>query len=212
MNNTELRLDDLNLDGLKIYQYKNGYNFTSDSVLLANFVKAKHTDVCVEIGAGSGIISILVEHKNRPQKIIAVEMQNTYATLCKKNVELNNKRNVEVICDRIQNNKKFITKNVDVVFSNPPYYKDGTCKESEDENIAKCKHEQFLPLNELTKCASEMLKFGGKFYVVYPANRVGELIFELKKNNLEPKKMFFLHRFNSCFKFFILNALLLILR
>ena len=86
----ELRLDDLNLDGLKIYQYKSGYNFTSDSVLLANFVKAKHTDTCVEIGAGGGVISILVEHKNKPQKIIAVEMQETYANLCQKNVEFNN--------------------------------------------------------------------------------------------------------------------------
>ena len=37
----ELRLDDLMLDGLKIYQYKDGYNFTSDSVLLANFVSTK---------------------------------------------------------------------------------------------------------------------------------------------------------------------------
>ena len=54
------RLDDLNLDGLKIIQRKDGYNFTSDSVLLANFVKTKKTDICVEIGAGCGVISILV--------------------------------------------------------------------------------------------------------------------------------------------------------
>ena len=43
----ELRLDDLNLDNLKLYQYKEGYNFTSDSVILANFVKTKHSDECV---------------------------------------------------------------------------------------------------------------------------------------------------------------------
>ena len=53
LNNNE-RIDDLNLDGLKIIQKVGGYGFTSDSVLLANFVKTKHTDVCVEIGAGSG--------------------------------------------------------------------------------------------------------------------------------------------------------------
>ena len=133
----ELRRDDLNLDGLKLYQYKNGYNFTSDSVLLANFIKAKHSDVCVEIGAGSGIISILVEHKNKPKKIIAVEMQEKYAALCEKNVTFNNKNNIDVVCDKIQNYKNFITKSVDVVFANPPYYKNGTCKTSENEDIAK---------------------------------------------------------------------------
>ena len=36
-----------------------------------------------------------------------------------------------------------------------------------------------------------MLKFKGKFFVVYPANRISELIYELVKNNLQPKKMFF---------------------
>ena len=69
------RLDDLQLDGLKIIQKEGGYGFTSDSVLLANFVKTKHSDVCVEVGTGSGIISILVNYKEAPAKIFAFEFQ-----------------------------------------------------------------------------------------------------------------------------------------
>lgn len=184
------RLDDLNLDGLKIYQYTDGYCFTSDSVLLANFVKTKKTDVCVEIGTGSAVISILVNYKNNPKNIFAFEFQEKYAILATKNVKLNKMNNIQVVCDKIQNYKNYITKEVDVVFCNPPYYNSGDIKSQKDD-ILICKHEQFLPLGELVMCASKLLKFKGKFFVVYPANRLCELVCELSKNNLEPKKMFF---------------------
>ena len=186
----EKRLDDLNLDGLKIYQYKNGYNFTSDSVLLANFVKTKKIDTCIEIGTGSGVISILVNHKNKPQKIYAFEMQQKYADLAKQNLQLNNINNIEVIHDKVQNYANYIPKAVDVVFCNPPYYNSGESK-SQNQEILTCKHQMYLPLNDLCFVASKLTKFGGKFYIVYPANRIGELISELTKNQLIPKKMFF---------------------
>ena len=190
-NNLDVRLDDLNLDNLKIYQYTKGYGFTSDSVLLANFVKTKKNDVCVEIGTGSGIISILVNYKTNPKKIYAFEMQHDYALLAKKNLDYNKINNIEIIESKIQNFKQFINFNVDVVFCNPPYYKNETCQKSEDESIAMCKHESFLPLDELVDCACKMLKFKGKFFIVYPANRVCELIYKLKQHKLEPKKIFF---------------------
>lgn len=187
----ELRLDDLNLDNLKLYQYKSGYGFTSDSVILSNFIKAKKTDVCVEIGTGSGIISILVNYKNGPKKIYAFEIQEKYATLAQKNIEYNQMRNVEIINSDIKNYKSYLEKQVDVVFCNPPYYKEGICKQSENEDIAICKHEKHLPLKTLLETASKLLKFGGKFYFVYPANRLDEIMVELNKQGLQPKKMFF---------------------
>lgn len=190
---SSLRLDDLNLGGLKIYQYTDLYCFTSDSVLLANFVKVGHKDECVEIGAGSGIISILVNYKLKPQKIFAFEMQEKMSDLCKKNIEYNSmQQQIEVINDKVQNYATYFKNNkFDVVFCNPPYYKKEGCVESAKEEILKSKHEKFLPLNELALYASKMLKFGGKFYIVYPASRLSELIYSLKKNKLEPKKLFF---------------------
>ncbi len=186
-----LRLDDLNLDGLKLYQYVDGYAFTSDSVILANFIKTTHKDVCVEIGSGSGIISVLVNYKCKPQKIVCFEMQEKYANLTKLNFEFNKMNNVDIICDKVQNYKNHIEKPVDVVFCNPPYYKNNVCKKSEKEEIAIAKHEQYLTLEELIYCASKMLKFGGKFYFVYPAQRLDEIFVLLAKYNLTPKRMFF---------------------
>ena len=185
----ELRLDDLMLDGLKIYQYKDGYNFTSDSVLLANFVSTKKSSRCVEIGTGSGIISILVSHKQQPQKIYAFEIQKKYSDLAKKNIEYNKIGNIEVINDDIENFSKYLGAEVDVVFCNPPYFSGEIT--SQNEEIALSRHQKYLPLEKLAKVSSKLLKFGGSFFVVYPAEKLCELICALVKYNLIPKKIFF---------------------
>ena len=156
------RLDDLNLDGLKIYQYIDGYTFTSDSVLLANFVNTKKSDECVEIGAGSGVISILVNHKTQPKQIYAFEFQKKYADLMQDNLVYNNISNIQVFSDKVQNFEKYLTKQVDVVFCNPPYYDCGDIVSQNDE-VMIAKHQKFLPLKEFVLCAQKMLKFGGKF-------------------------------------------------
>lgn len=194
MSNDE-RIDDLNLDGLKIIQKVGGYGFTSDSVLLANFVKAKKTDTCIEIGTGSGVISVLVNYKEKPKKIFAFEIQEGAATLAKRNFALNNMQNkIEIICDRVQNFKKYINEGVvDVVFSNPPYFKYDSvmCGEIEEKVISRFDRE--LSLNDLFEVASKMLKFGGRFYFVNASNRLAECFENMKKHNLAPKKMYMVH-------------------
>ncbi len=185
------RLEDLQCKGLKIIQDKDLYAFTSDSVVLANFVKTKASDVAVEIGAGSGVISILVQAKNKLKKIVAFEIQPCMAQLCQKNVELNNLQDkITLECDDVKNFKKYVEPaSVDVVFSNPPFYKATNFKQSEVKRIAK--EDVCLPIDMLANVSAKMLKNGGSFYCVYSAERVTELVVELQKNNLTTKEMFF---------------------
>ena len=187
------RIEDLQFEGLKIIQNKNLYSFTSDSVILANFLKIKPKEIAVEIGSGSGVISILASKKTKCKKFFAVELQERMFDLLKKNVALNNlEEKIETINDNIENHRKYFESgSVDVVFSNPPYKRDGSCELNENESKKIARHEKFLPLKTLCKCTGDMLKFGGRFYVVYDADRSCELINELMKNNLEPKRMFF---------------------
>lgn len=188
------RLDDLQLGGLKIIQDKTKYCFTSDSAILANFVSAKKSDKVCEIGTGTGVISILLTHKQNPEKIYAFEVQKETAELAKRNVDLNLLNDkIEIINSPIQDFEKYVKReSFDVVVSNPPYRK--VNKKSlislrEEEAISK--HEVKLNLDELVLCAKNLLKFGGKFFLVYDATRTAELIYKLKQNNLEPKIMFF---------------------
>ena len=185
------RLEDLQCKGLKIIQNKGYYTFTSDSVVLANFISTKKKDCCVEIGTGCGVISILLSAKSDFEKITAFELQTEMASLARRNINLNNlEEKIEIINDDIQNFKKYLSSSsVDVVFSNPPYMLGGS--ENKNQIRDKARHEKSLPLDILTQSASQMLKFGGRFYVVYSAERSAELIYSLIKHNLQPKRMFF---------------------
>lgn len=183
------RIEDLQCGDLKIIQNKNLYTFTSDSVVLANFINLKANSNCVEIGTGCGVISILLSQKTKFKHITAFELQKEMALLANKNVKLNNLEDkIEIINDDISNFNKYIN-NVDVVFSNPPYMKENVMNENSVKAIAR--HDQNLPVEKLCFVSSQLLKSGGEFYVVYCASRSAELIHHLKNNKLEPKTMFF---------------------
>ena len=185
------RVEDLQCKGLKIIQDKNLYCFTSDSVVLVNFVKTKKADKVVEVGAGFGVISILIQAKNELQDIVAFELQTCMAELCERNIKLNNLQDkIKVVCEDVKNFKKYLKPaSVDVVVSNPPFYKATNFEQAEVKKIAK--EDVCLPVEVLAETASKMLKDGGSFYCVYMAERVAELIFALQKEKLTTKEMFF---------------------
>ena len=112
------RIEDLQYEGLKIIQNKGLYAFTSDSVILANFLKIKSKEIAVEIGGGSGVISILATKKTRAKKIFAFELQERMFELFQKNIKLNNlEEKIEVFNENILNYRKYIEfGSIDVVF------------------------------------------------------------------------------------------------
>lgn len=189
------RLDDLQLDGLKIIQRIDGYGFTSDSVLLANFVKTKHTSRCVEIGTGSGIISILVNYKEKPSHIYAFELQKRQSKLALKNVQLCNMAgSITIINDRIQNWQNYLSAGeVDVVFANPPYFKYDSAVCGADEEKIVSRFDRELPLSELFCSARKLLKYGGKLYFVNDSSRLNECFNLMSQYDLTPKRIYFVH-------------------
>ncbi len=184
------RIEDLQCKGLKIIQNKSLYTFSSDAVILANFLKIKAGEVGVEIGGGSGVISILASAKNNFKEIKIFEIQPKLQNLCEKNIKLNNlSEKIELIKDDVKNYKKYLSKEVDVVFSNPPYFK--VTKDEQDDVKKIARQEVCLLLDDLLKVTAKLLKFGGRFYCVYAAERSAELISKCCQNGLEVKKMFF---------------------
>ncbi|MBP3619257.1 MAG: methyltransferase [Clostridia bacterium] len=200
------KIEDLQCKDLKIIQNKKLYNFTSDSVVLANYVKTKPSDIAVEIGTGSGVISILVQAKNNLKKIYAFEIQEQMQKLANKNVEFNDlSEKISVVCDDIKNFAKHFPKNsIDVVFSNPPYFKTTNFKQNEVKKC--CKEEVLLSCEQLCIMASAMLKNGGEFYCCYGAERSCELICNLNSNNLAVKEMFFTENGKGEVKLVVLKA------
>ena len=192
MENKNLRLEDLQYKGLKIYQNKDLYCFTSDAVTLANFAKIKKGDKVCDFCSGSGIIAILLAAKNEPSEVFAVEIQNEMFELLQKNIELNNVENIKpILGDVIEFSKYIPAGSVDVVVCNPPYKKKGASFHNVNKVVATARHEIKLDLLGLLESVKRVLRFGGKFYISYDANRSAELMSRLKAFELEPKRMFF---------------------
>ena len=201
------RLDDLQCEGLRIVQNPQLYSFTSDSVVLANFIKIKKGEVAVEIGSGSGVISILATKKTNAKFITGFELQKELFKMSEKSLQINGIENVKFINDDVRNYKKHITPgSADVVFSNPPYKREGSASKNENPSKAIARHEKSLPLKDLVKTASGILKFGGRAYFVYDADRSCEMIAELIKSNLEPKRMFFTENGKGQVVLFVVEA------
>ena len=183
-----IRLDDLQINNLKIYQDDTLYNFTTDAVLLANFVNFNAKSVVVDLCSGNGVVGILASSKNHYKKIYLVEIQENLANLCKKSVEFNNLENFEVINDDLKNIKNYIVNgSCDIVMVNPPYRKQSEHKISKNSHLNICNYEIKTNLEEIIKQSNYLLKFGGKLFMVNDINRLEETIVLLNKYNFKTK-------------------------
>ena len=186
------RLDEVN-ESLKLIQKTDGLTFGTDAYLLAAYIYANNGGHAVELGGGTGIISLLLASRKRFSHITVAEIQEEYAELIQRNAALNKMNgDIDVICKDVRELKPAdIGREVEAVFSNPPYMKTESGKRNECEGKYIARHEVFGGIDDFCAAAYRLLKFGGKFYVVYRPDRLIDLVDALRKNRLEPKKMTF---------------------
>ena len=185
--------EDMCLDGLKIVQDTRLYRFTSDSVLLSRFARAKNGDEVADFCAGSGIVAFHFYALNREEKknlrFTLVEMQSELAALSKKTVELNGFDCFTVVNTKIQDLPSAYTGKFSLILCNPPYETGGF--ENDDYKKAVCRKELTVNLREIAQTASRCLKYGGRLALVNRADRVAEVIYLLKEYGIEVKRLQF---------------------
>ena len=183
------KIEDLQCDGLQLIQSSEEYRFTTDAVLLANFVKDMQGKLCVEFGAGSGVISLLLAKKKHPRRIVAVEIQPQLAEMMQRSVRLNDLQDViEVVCDDLKNAHMHASC-ADVVVCNPPYRKLGSGEMQLEPNLAICRHEIKCTLADVIASAAKVLNNRGSFYLVHQAERLVEIVTLCAANNVAVKEI-----------------------
>jgi len=112
--------------------------------------------------------------------------------LAKTNFQLNDVK-VNLINDDIKNFKKLFKANqFDYIISNPPYFKpNSNLSKNKELNIAR--YEIYLSIEDLFSISKYLLKDKGKLFLVYPTDRVTELINIGKNYNLELKRARFVY-------------------
>ena len=187
-------LEDMLIDGLKIVQDTRLYRFTSDSVLLSRFAKAKKRDKVADFCAGSGIVAFhfFALNKTCPDlQLTLFEMQKPLSDLSKKTATYNDFDNFEIVNCKLQEIPESYREQFSLVLCNPPYERAGAGFDNDEYEKAVCRKEITLTLKEIAKAANFALKFGGRICMLHRADRVAEVCYELKQANIEVKKMQF---------------------
>ena len=180
------RIDYVN-DSLSLIQKTEGLTFGTDALLLAGYISGKY-ETAVELGGGSGIISMLLLTRSKVNKCTAVEVQAEYAELIKRNAALNGLESKLFAAAADIRDFKTETE-VELVFTNPPYMKatSGKANMLSAKNIAR--HEICGDIYDFMKEGARLLKFGGTLAAVYRPDRLADIISAMKDNRLEPKRM-----------------------
>lgn len=185
------RLDDLGVNNLKIIQNEKIYCFNSDTILLADFVTTKKTDVVCDFGTGSGIIPILLKGKRELKHIYAIEVQDVFCDLAQRNFELNDMdKDITLVKGNISEvSKDLLEKGITVVVCNPPYFDATTPFKNESEEVKIARHEILIDLKGIISNASKILKTGGRFFIVHKVKRLNEIFKYLNEFNLAVKRI-----------------------
>ena len=174
----------------KMIVEEKGLKITEDAILLSEFMKKyfsrkrknlKGEKSFLEIGAGQGIISLLLSELDIISKIFAVEIQEEVFAALKKNIEIND-LNGKII--PINKNIKNVNGEYDFIFSNPPYKKTSSGKMPENEMERISKYEILLTLDELILEIRRLLKNYGEFFVVVPNSRLNDVFRCIYENRL----------------------------
>ena len=172
-------------------QSRLGYRFSIDAVLLAHFVEPRPGQTLIDLGTGCGIIPLMLVFRHPHIRVWGVEIQPELVELAADNVRANH------MADRIhilQADMRAITPDlsagpVDVVCSNPPYHRGRAGRLNPDGQRAVARHEIAITLPALLQASRRVLKTGGRFVTIYPAERAAELIGHMRSMHLEPKRL-----------------------
>ena len=173
----------------KIIQNINLYRFTSDSILLSKFARAKFGDNVADFCSGSGVVGFhfLCLHPEISH-LTLFEMQQELADMSRRTAELNS-FDCDIFCTKLQDIGSGFNDKFSLILCNPPYERGGF--ENAVYEKAVCRKEITLTLPEITEVVFYKLKFGGRVALLNRADRAAELIFLLKKRGLEPKRIQF---------------------
>lgn len=188
----DITRDSLFDGGLICHQNRKGYRFSMDSVLLAHFCLHWKNGNILDIGCGCGILGLLLLYRtNNVLRIDGIELQESLVRLAKKNSAVNNfSDKLHIIHgDYRKIDKFFPAENFSNIICNPPFYKIGSGRRSNNKEAYIARHQGTSSTVEIVNCMAYALKNKGRVSIIYPADSFIELVGCFVEKNIQPKRM-----------------------
>ncbi|MBW2333818.1 MAG: methyltransferase [Deltaproteobacteria bacterium] len=174
---------------LQIIQSRQGYRFSVDALLLAEFVSVRSEDVVVDLGAGCGIISLFLAVKRKVGFIVGLELQEELASQAQRNIVLNKLEKKMAIIRGDLRHLPMGPAFAHIVVCNPPYRRQKSGRINPDCSKAIARHELSTKVDDILAAGKALLKEGGRLALIYPANRLAEIFAKMRIQDIEPKRL-----------------------
>ena len=174
-------------NGLTLTLCNGAFPLSTDSMLLSYFVRLPKQASVLDLGSGCGTLGLLLCSKDANCRITGVELDANAHQEALENIRRNRLTSrMESICADLRSvSDRFSAGSFSCCVSNPPYFSEGAASRS----LPNARQELSCTPEDLFRCGSSLLKFGGDFFLVHKPERLAELIATAAKYNLEAKRL-----------------------
>lgn len=153
----------------------------TDGCLLGAWAYAQTPQQILDIGAGTGLVALMLAQRYPKAKITALEIEPTCAQQCAENIK-NSPFAQAIKTENCALQKHTPTAQYDLIVSNPPYFSQAFLPTNLNRSTAR--HDNLLPAKDLFCCAEKMLAESGKICIVIPTNRETDFCLAAKSYQL----------------------------
>jgi tRNA1(Val) A37 N6-methylase TrmN6 len=181
----------MNPCGLILLQPDRGYRYSLDPFLLADFCRPRPKERILDLGAGVGVIGLLLARRHPAVRVTGIELQPELAHFAARNARANAlDGRFRIIRGDLRAAPRFLPpEHFHRVVANPPFRTPGSGASPPDPGRAKARHEFTFTLTDLAGTAAALLRFGGALCAIHLAERLPELCKALDASGLTPKRL-----------------------
>ena len=170
-------------NGFTLDTTDHAFPLSTDSMLLAHFVRLPRNASVLDLGSGCGTLGVLLCAKDKNCHVTGIELSETAHAAAQDNIRCNSLQDrLSSICGDL---RCFDGSGYHICVSNPPYFSGGP--ESKRNPLAR--REDCCSPEALFAAAAKALKYGGDFFLVHKPERLAQLIACGAKSGLEAKRL-----------------------
>ena len=173
-----------------IWQLDDGFKFSLDSLLLAEYVKLSNNKKILDMCTGNAPIPLVISLKTNSE-IVGFEIQEDIANLAKMSVQENKlESQIRIINDDINNIGNYYQEEYfDIITCNPPYFKKNSSLINMSDYKSIARHEVKINLENIFKLSYKYLKSNGTLYMIHRPERLDEIIILANKYKINVKEI-----------------------
>ena len=173
--------------GLTLELCPGAFPLSTDSMVLAHFVKLPKNARVLDLGSGCGTLGLLLCAKDETCRVTGLELTPEAHEAALANIRANAlEPRLESICADLRTfDRGAIAGAFSCCVSNPPYFSGGPAS----RKAPLARREDCCAPEDLFRTASTALKYGGDFFLVHKPERLAQLIARGAGEGLEAKRL-----------------------